>query len=147
LKAYIQEHHLANGVTLTGAVDNVHQYLQASDIFVFPSKYEGFGLSIAEAMSCGLPSVVSNVGIAVDLIQNYKTAVLFEPGVDTQLLAGMEWVLDHRDVWQDMGTLARDEIVTRYGMDAVAAAYMAMFSAISPYCAAGTNYSVGANRG
>ena len=40
--------------------NNVHQYLKASDIFVFPSYREGFGLSVIEALSCGLPVIVSD---------------------------------------------------------------------------------------
>lgn len=132
LKSLLNKHHLEDSISLTGAVDNVHAYLQASDAFVFPSHYEGFGLSIIEALSCELPAVVSNVGIATDLIRNDKTAVLIEPGSPDQLLAGMEWLLEHRDMWRDMGMAARTEVIARFSMDAVAQQYATMLKTMRP---------------
>lgn len=46
-------------VIMTGNVDNVHEYLSAMDVFVFPSKYEGLGISIIEAQANGLPCLIS----------------------------------------------------------------------------------------
>ena len=47
---------------ITGTVDNVSEYLRASDVFIFLSHFEGFSLSILEALATGLPSIVTNVG-------------------------------------------------------------------------------------
>ena len=41
-----------------GQVDQINNWYKISDIFVFPSKQEGFGQVLLEAMACGLPSVV-----------------------------------------------------------------------------------------
>lgn len=41
-------------VILTGSVPDVNPYLQAMDCFVFPSRYEGFGIAILEAQAAGL---------------------------------------------------------------------------------------------
>jgi glycosyltransferase involved in cell wall biosynthesis len=67
LREFILRHDLGTRVTLTGSVPNVHEYLQACDLFVFPSDYEGFSLSILEAMCVGLPLVATRVGIAAEL--------------------------------------------------------------------------------
>ena len=68
-----------HAVTLTGSVANVNEYLQASDVFVFPSDYEGFSLSILEAMSVGLPLVSTRVGIAAELEPRGEFALLVPP--------------------------------------------------------------------
>lgn len=47
-------------VILTGVVENVNDYMQAMDIFVFPSLYEGLGISIIEAQAAGLRCVISD---------------------------------------------------------------------------------------
>lgn len=42
----------------------------ASDLLVFPSFYEGFGLPVLEAMACGLPAVVSNLSSLPEITNN-----------------------------------------------------------------------------
>ncbi len=47
-------------VIITGVVENVNDYMQAMDVFVFPSIFEGLGMAVIEAEATGLPSVVSD---------------------------------------------------------------------------------------
>ena len=51
---------LKEDVIFTGNVANVEDYLQAMDVFLLPSKYEGLGIVLVEAQASGLPCVVSN---------------------------------------------------------------------------------------
>lgn len=51
---------LINRVTFFGRKTDISSYLQAMDIFVMPSKFEGFGISALEAQGSGLPCVLSN---------------------------------------------------------------------------------------
>jgi glycosyltransferase involved in cell wall biosynthesis len=48
-------------VTFTGFVEDPHEPLRAADVFVLATEYEGFGNVIVEALSEGLPVVVSDV--------------------------------------------------------------------------------------
>lgn len=50
---------LSRQVILTGVVPNVQDYLQAMDVFVFPSLFEGVPLTLLEAQASGLPCVIS----------------------------------------------------------------------------------------
>lgn len=52
--------HLQDCVRFTGNVRNVPDYLNAMDVFAFPSLYEGMPLSIIEVQTNGLPCVISN---------------------------------------------------------------------------------------
>jgi hypothetical protein len=62
LRRSVAIHNLATSVRFTGAVDNVEDWLRAADIFAFPTHDEAFGLSLVEAMACGLPAVSTRVG-------------------------------------------------------------------------------------
>lgn len=53
----IKKYDLQNNVILVGQSDNVKEYYLNSSIFVSTSRWEGFGLSITEAMECGLPVI------------------------------------------------------------------------------------------
>ncbi|WP_228413714.1 glycosyltransferase [Chryseobacterium sp. CH21] len=55
LNKKIKEYNLQTKIFLNGFTNNPISKLKEADIFIFPSKYEGFGLALAEAMSIGLP--------------------------------------------------------------------------------------------
>jgi glycosyltransferase involved in cell wall biosynthesis len=57
-------------VLLTGYVDDATliALYQSTELFVFPSRYEGYGLPVAEAMACGAPVVGSNTSATAELV-------------------------------------------------------------------------------
>jgi glycosyltransferase involved in cell wall biosynthesis len=112
----LRHYHLDQSITLAGDVDNVHEYLQASDVYVFPSAYEGFGLSMVEALSCGLPAVVTAVGIAGELIQSGSNGLLISPQKDSELLMALIWLLGHQECWPMMGEKARASVLASYDL-------------------------------
>jgi len=70
---------IAEEVTFTGYQSNPFPYLVVSDIYVCSSRYEGFGLSIAEGMLFGLPVIATRIGGIPSLIQNGETGLLVAP--------------------------------------------------------------------
>lgn len=57
IKAEKQE--LIKNIKFLGIKDNVNEYLQGMDMFIFPSKYEGLGIALIEAQIAGLDCIVS----------------------------------------------------------------------------------------
>ena len=53
-------------------------HFKASDVFVFPSNLETFGIVLIEAMACGLPIITSNAEGCVDVIDRGKFGLLFQ---------------------------------------------------------------------
>ena len=126
LRAYVKSHNLEDSVLFTGEVSNVNEYLQASDIFVFPSEHEGFSLSLVEALACGLPSVVTAVGEAPELIENYKTGILVNPKDKQDLKGALNWLLHHKDSWAAMKQQARQR-GEQFSLETIADRYYELF--------------------
>src|SRR5262249_38216695 len=57
LEAQTEELQLAGRVRWAGRIEDPFPTLCTADLFAFPSRFEGFGLALAEAMACGLPVV------------------------------------------------------------------------------------------
>lgn len=60
IQMQIDNLNLKSKILLLGFVKNPYVYLKNSDIFVFSSKFEGFGNVLVEAMTCGLPVISTN---------------------------------------------------------------------------------------
>jgi len=78
---------------LTGRVsdERLIALYQGADLFVFPSLYEGFGLPVVEAMSCGVPVITSNRGALAEVAAD--AALLVDPEDPQALSAAMRRVL------------------------------------------------------
>jgi glycosyltransferase involved in cell wall biosynthesis len=133
LKAYIHQHRLEPSVAITGEVENVEEYLQAADVFVFPTEYEGLSLALVEALSCGLPTVATKVGAADELICPPENGLVVDPKDQNGMEAAIEWLLlQHREVLTLMGEKARKRVVSEYSIDAVANQYLKLFQTVCP---------------
>jgi glycosyltransferase involved in cell wall biosynthesis len=71
---------LGGGVTLLGSRQDIGALLAVSDVFVFPSRYEGFGIALAEAMAAGKPVVASRVPPLTELVDEGGSGYLVKPG-------------------------------------------------------------------
>lgn len=60
VEAYAAQKGLGSDVMFLGARDDVPDIMQAADVFLFPSLYEGWGIAAVEAQAAGLPCVVSD---------------------------------------------------------------------------------------
>jgi glycosyltransferase involved in cell wall biosynthesis len=76
----IQETGLAGAVTLCGFVSDMPGFMRSLDVFVFPSKWEGFGYASAEAMGAGLPVVAFDVLSNREVVEHAQTGFLVPPG-------------------------------------------------------------------
>lgn len=86
LRAVCGQFGLTGYVRFVGYQKNVPEWLAAADINVLPTFYEGFPLTILEAMACGLPTIASNVGGVPEAVEQDVSGLLVPPG-DSQRLA------------------------------------------------------------
>jgi phosphatidylinositol alpha-1,6-mannosyltransferase len=72
VKQLVNHADIAADVTLTGFIDDseLTDHFLLADIFVLPSRKEGFGIVFIEALACGLPVICGNADGSVDAIRN-----------------------------------------------------------------------------
>ena len=107
LEYLIASNHLEKQVHLMGTTTDVPSVLQQGDIFAFPSAYEGFGMSLGEAMSMGLPAIGYKSCPAVnELIINGKTGILCDDGIEP-FSDALEELMKNQNLRAEMGKAGR----------------------------------------
>ena len=72
-------------IFMPGYVDNIWEYYRAMDIFLLPSRSEGFSLALLEAAAAKLPLIASNIPGNDEFIDDGKNGLLFEVEKPNQL--------------------------------------------------------------
>lgn len=87
----IAEHDVENQVILTGFIDETElsDHFLLADMFVLPSKKEGFGIVFIEALACGLPVICGNADGSIDAIRNGELGKAIDPEDTTGLYNAM----------------------------------------------------------
>lgn len=88
--------------------DRVRDEMQQADVLVFPSLADGFGLSVLEAMACGIPVICSrNAGVS-DLVQDGVTGFIVDAGSSTAIADKLRLLIDRPTRGALMGAAARE---------------------------------------
>ncbi len=125
LKAAIAKRKIEGSVCMPGSTDHVEEYLRAADLAVFPSRYEGFGVGLIEALATGLPVIATPVGVARELLADGDNAFVFPADDEHGLRCAVQRALSARALWSDIGRRARAAIEP-YAMTAIITQYEAL---------------------
>ena len=108
LLSNLRESEAEDRVLFLGYRSDVPRFLQAAELFVFPTHYEGGqSWAIAEAMAYGLPIVTSDASGIPEVIENKVHGLLFKTGDSCELLDKLRWALEHPEQMQKMAVNAR----------------------------------------
>lgn len=118
LAELIAQLNLQDTVTLAGTMKDIWSVLAKADLFVFPSRYEGFPNALCEAMSAGLPVIASNVTGNKDVVQNMVNGLLFEAGNVDALAALMQELIEDPKQRTALG-LEAQKITKQYPPDKI----------------------------
>lgn len=121
-----------NQIRFIGRIDvqKVPFWLRASDVFTLISPSEGFSCALLEAMSVGLPSVVSDIPANRQLIDDAVHGLTVPFGDDAAAGQAFQRLFADASVRQQMGKLARQRVVDNYSLPRVIERYEALFERI-----------------
>jgi glycosyltransferase involved in cell wall biosynthesis len=131
LKKFVRLNKLSNSVQFMGTVENVHDYLRASDIFVFPSENEAFPLSLIEAMACGLPVISTSAGGIKDVLVDGINGRVVKSDDYQQLYDAIVDIITDINLSDNLGQAAWRSVRHKYSTDSVTSKYVELFEQIS----------------
>ncbi len=97
-----------------GMQEDVRPWYAAADALVFPSYREGFPNVVLEAGAMGLPSIVTDINGAREIILRGKNGMVIPPKNEQTLLEAMIEMIEHPDKTQAWAANARPMIASRY---------------------------------
>jgi glycosyltransferase involved in cell wall biosynthesis len=112
---------------LHGYTDNPERWLAASDVLCLPSYREGFGTSIIEAASAGLPAIGSRIYGITDAIEEEVTGLLHAPGDVSGLAGMMEALARNEALRRSLGQAARDRAHRYFSRESVTGALLKFY--------------------
>ena len=126
LQQRVQKLNLSSMVHLdqsTAPVTAFPTIYRAADIYVQPSLHEPFGMACREAMSVGLPVVVTRTGGLADVVQGEDTGVLVSPGNVRELASAMGLLLRDGDRRRKLGRASRQKATEEFDVGVIAERY------------------------
>ena len=111
---------IAASVDFRGIREDVGHHYAAADIFVLPSRYEGFPNVMLEAMAAGLPVIASQVSGTEDAIEDGRNGLLVPPGEPEALSEALRRLSEDPDLRERLGTEARKTVEGRFNINRVA---------------------------
>lgn len=104
-----------DNVEFLGQVSDKQSFFSRIDILVVPSvQAESFGLAAVEAMAAGIPVVASRIGGVLEIIEDKKTGLMYEPGQIDGLVRKVEWLITNPQEARKMGEAARQAADSRF---------------------------------
>ncbi|MBI3313044.1 MAG: glycosyltransferase family 4 protein [Candidatus Omnitrophica bacterium] len=133
LEELVQQLGIHDKVCFTGNVDDITHPLAAFDVFALPATWrEGFGLSIVEAMACGIPVVVTNIWSLNTLIENGVTGMLVAPKDPEALSSAIEMLLNDKERRQNMVREAKKMVRQLFTLSRMASEVSEIYQKVKP---------------
>jgi glycosyltransferase involved in cell wall biosynthesis len=126
LELQIADLNLEKNVRLFGMSDNVVKYLAVADIFILPSRSEGLPIALLEAMSAGLPVVVTNLEGMDDLIKQGQHGLLVPVNDSKALADAILQLLSDLPAARKMGLTAKSLAMDNYTEDIMCEQYYSL---------------------
>jgi|SRR5690625_1810539 len=130
-----KRHNLAHRIHFTGHRNDVAQQLIEADLFLLISNWEGFPLSILEAMRARLPVIASKVGGIPEAVVDGKTGYLIPRGDIKELVRKLQLLISQPDLRYRLGKSGEERFQKLFTIDIMAEQTTKIYEeAIASFC-------------
>jgi glycosyltransferase involved in cell wall biosynthesis len=119
LQALVRDLNLADRFQFLGSITNLCEHLSSADIFVLPSRSEGFSNAIVEAMAASLPVVATDVGGNAEAVQDGVSGFIVPPEDPQALAAAIAQLLADPSRARAMGAAGRLRVADKFTTEAM----------------------------
>lgn len=107
---------ISNNVIFTGFVDEkeLKKYYALCDIYVCPSKLEGFGLTVLEAMIAGKPIIATKVGAIPEILEDKVNGILVESDNIASMSDAIIGLVQNKDLATSIGNMNAKYIINNF---------------------------------
>lgn len=130
LEQQVYAQRLHDRVHFYGAIASPLHLYQIADIFVLPSRSEGMPNTLLEAMSCGLPSIATDLPSTRSVIRHDDNGYLFPVSDSVALRRLITTIFSDSSITGRIGERARSSIEARFNVDAIADAYVNLYTSL-----------------
>ena len=95
----------------------IPDWYKSLDLYVAPQRWEGFGLTPLEAMSCGVPVVATKVGAFEELVVDGVTGQLIDADDLAHMSQSITSYLDHTNKIKEHGVAARNHVLQNFKIE------------------------------
>lgn len=117
LTSLIAELKLKEKVFLLGFMDDAKKYLNAFDIFMFPSLKEGLPYALLEAGYAGLPIITTRVGGIPDIIGDIKSQFLVESKRSLELSRALSEIINNKKVRDALSKKTKENVAVKFNLE------------------------------
>lgn len=130
LMAQVEHLGLQDKVKFVGYVSDIPSLLKKADIFLIPSKWEGFGLAAVEAMNASLPCIVSDIpGLGDLIIKDGEDAFLVAPSNEQRITERLRKLIENKELRHEMGKKAFTRSLN-FGVDTMIKDYIKLYKEV-----------------
>jgi glycosyltransferase involved in cell wall biosynthesis len=123
----MQTHPLAARIRWAGHQDDLPKYYQAMDLLAAPSEIEGLSNAVLEAMACAVPVLAHSACGNAEVISHGENGYLSQIDTTDDLATCLRQVLNDPAALKTHGLAARETVLKRYSMEAMADCYRELY--------------------
>lgn len=130
IKNNLQDNIIASGEISYNSLQN---YYSAADVVLFPSTFEGFGIPVLEALSCGRPLIATKTGEADHIIKNRENALLINPQNSKEIYESLLEILSDKYLRAKLIFNSRKSIINKYDWNFIAKEVVDLYKILLKY--------------
>jgi glycosyltransferase involved in cell wall biosynthesis len=115
----VKENNLSDYITFLGHRTDIPQLLNMSDVFVFPSRFEGLPGVLIEAEASGLPIVCTDLPMMLEVVEKDKNALVFEIDDYEELAQAIQKIAIEKNLRTQFSTKSKEIFQNKFQIETV----------------------------